>query len=94
MRHFASSDPSNSISASVYSPTGGEGTTVHEVDVDLPQLVMPEEEESLPSGLTREGIVEWIRAKHVDLELRHLRYQIRYTYLLEKKYKNLLKRYT
>ena len=94
MRHFASSDPSNSISASVYSPTGGEGITVDEVGVDLPQLDTAVEEETLPSGLTREGLADWIRAKHIVLELRHLRYQIRYTQLLGEKYRMQYKKFT
>ena len=62
VRHLESSNPDNSTSASVYSPTGGEGNTVDEVGVDLPQLDSAVEEETLPSGLSREGIAEWIRA--------------------------------
>ena len=93
VRHLESSNPDNSTSSSVYSPTGGEGHTVDEVGVDLPQLDRAVEE-TLPSGLSREGIAEWIRVRHINLELRHLKYQIRYTQLLGEKYRILYKKYT
>ena len=50
--------------------------------MDFPQLDSAVEEETLPSGLIHEGIAAWIRVRHIDVELRHLRYQIRYTQLL------------
>ena len=86
MRHLESPNPDNSASASVYSPTGGEGNHVPKVRVDLPPPTSLVEEETLPSGLSREGITEWVRLRHIDLAIKKLRCQIRLAELLEEKY--------
>ena len=91
MRHLESPNPDNSASADVYSPTGGEGNHVPKVRVELPPPTSLVEEEVLPSGLSREGITEWVRLRRIDLEIKKLRWQIRLAELLGEKYASYTK---
>ena len=98
MRHIESPmpqtpnpNPDNSASVNVYSPTGGEGNHVPKVGVALPLPTTSVEEETLPSGLSREGITEWVRLRRIDLEIKKLRWQIRLAELLGEKYASYTK---